>query len=101
MPLTPRIETIPTLRTFTPARYILLNAQHMFANSTQHCLLGSLLTRPYTRLVSLACIVAADACVELITAVVLDGDDIEGRVPVSTLGCGGYVEAVDCGRGGI
>jgi hypothetical protein len=78
MPLAPRIESTPTLSAFTSTRHILSDAQHMFASSTQHRFLVSLLTRPYTRHVCFACIVAANARVEFATAEMLDGDDVEG-----------------------
>jgi hypothetical protein len=86
MPLTPRIEPTPTLSAFTSTRHILLDAQHVITRSTQHRFLVSSITRPATRRVCLACVVAADACVKFATAEVLDGDDIERRVPVSALG---------------
>ncbi|KAH9877982.1 hypothetical protein J1614_003199 [Plenodomus biglobosus] len=41
--------------------------------------------RPDSRFVIFKLIVAADACVELVAAEVLNGDDVKGRVPVGAL----------------
>lgn len=43
-------------------------------------------------------IVATDACIKSVAAIVLDGDDVERRVPVGALCEGCHREAVDCGR---
>ena len=43
-----------------------------------------------------ACVVATDACIELAAAEMLDGDDIERRVPVRALRQRCEGNAVDC-----
>lgn len=69
----------------------------MFTHSTKYCLLVPLISWPHTGLVGLLCIMTADAGVEFLAAKVLDGDDVQGRVPVGALGQLGDGEAVNDG----
>ena len=85
MPFTPRIEPAFTLCTFTPTLQVLPNGQHMSASSTQYRPLISPIFGPYIRWVILACIMAADACVEFVATEVLDRYYVERRVPVDAL----------------
>jgi hypothetical protein len=70
----------------------------MFAASTKHCLLRSLVPRPCFWLVGFRSIVAADASVKFAAAGVLDSDDVKRRAVVLALGEWGYGEAVYYGR---
>ena len=90
-----RVECPATLCAATPTRKILIDSQHMPAGAAQYGSLAALRTRPYGRGVSLASVVAADAGVEAVAAGMLDGDDVEGRVPVGTLGQRGDGEAMN------
>jgi hypothetical protein len=83
--LTARVEPFPTFCTFTATVHIFLNAQHMLACSTKYRSLISLIPWPYTGLVGLASIVAADAGVKLLAAEMLDGDDVQWGMPVRAL----------------
>lgn len=85
MPLTPWVESTSTLRALAPTIHVLLDTQNMFAPPTEYGFLISFVKRPDSRLVVFKLIVAADACVELVATEVLDGDDVEGRVPVGAL----------------
>jgi hypothetical protein len=58
----------------------------MLALPTKHRTNISLIVWPDTRIVSFAGIVTTDARVELLAAEMLDGDDVEPRVPVGALG---------------
>jgi hypothetical protein len=82
---TPWIEATPTLRTLTPTAHILIDRQHVSALPTKYRLLVPLGLGPDARLVRLAHVVTADAGVELLAAEVLNGDDVERRMPVSAL----------------
>ena len=82
---TPRIEPASTSRALTSTSQILVDRQHIFACSTQYSLFIPPVLRPYPRLVRFACVVATDACIELIATEVLDGDDVERRVPMGAL----------------
>jgi hypothetical protein len=48
--------------------------------------------------VRLDSVVAGNAGVEFIAAIVFDGDDVQGGVPVDALCCWGEGEAVDLGQ---
>lgn len=72
--LTPGVKSLPTPRTPTPTLQILINTENVFASSTEHRSLLSRALRPHTGLVRLTRIVAADTCVELLAAKMLDGD---------------------------
>jgi hypothetical protein len=99
MVFTSRIECATTLCAATPARQILIDTQHVLTSAAQYGSLAALRNRPYSRRVGLASVVAADAGVEAVAAGMLDGDDVEGRVPMRALGQRGDGEAVDGGRG--
>ena len=86
MTLTPWIEPTTTRRAPTPALHILINTQHMLTLPTQHRRLIPSCTRPDTGFVVFACVVTSNARVKLVTAKVLDGDDVECRVPMCALG---------------
>jgi hypothetical protein len=100
MTLTPRIEALPTLGTTAPTTHVILDTEDMLASATQHCVFTSSTFRPDPRPVSLTRIVAADAGVVLPAAVMLDGDDIERRVPMGTLGQWCNRDTVNSWRGG-
>lgn len=85
MVLASRVEPLPTIRTPASALHVLVDAQNMLARSTEHYLFVPLISWPRIRLVDLLCVVTADAGVELLAAEVLDGDDVQRRVPVRTL----------------
>lgn len=95
MPLTPRIKPTPTPHTHTPTPHVLLNTRHILAPATQHRALAPAAPWPHPRHMIFQPVVAADAGVELAAARVLDGDDVEGGVPVRALGEGGCGDAVD------
>jgi hypothetical protein len=80
------IEATPTLRTLAPTTHVLINRQHVFALPTKYRLLVPPGFGPDARYVRLACVVTTDTRVKLLTAEMLDGDDVEGRVPVGALG---------------
>jgi hypothetical protein len=98
MHLAPRIEPAFASGAPAPTRHVLVYCQHMLAMPAQHCFLASPLARPNARFVRLTRVVAADARVELVAAEVLDGDDVEGRMPVGALRQWRHIEAVDGGR---
>jgi hypothetical protein len=99
MIFTPWVERTTALCTATPTRKVFINVQHMLAGTAQYGSLAALRHRPYIRRVGLASVVAADAGVEAATTRVLDGDDVERRVPVRALGQRGDGEAMDGGSG--
>jgi hypothetical protein len=99
MVFTSWIERTTALCTATPTGKIVINTQHVLAGTAQYGSLAALRHRPYSRRVGLASVVAADAGVEAGTTGVLDGDDIERRVPVRALSQRGDGEAVDGGSG--
>ena len=76
MILTPRVEALPTLSTTAPTIHILFHTEDMLAGATKHRTVAPSTPRPDSRLVSLTRIVAADAGVVLLAAVVFDGDDV-------------------------
>lgn len=100
MILTPRIEALPTLSTTAPTIHILFDTEDMLAGATKHRIVASSTFRPDSRLVSLTRVVAADAGIVLLAAVVLDGDDVERRVPMGTLGQWCDRDTVDSWRRG-
>lgn len=67
----------------------------MFALPTQHSSFIPTIARPCSRLVILARIVTTNARVEFAATKMLDGNDVERRVPVSALRAIRYGEAVD------
>jgi hypothetical protein len=83
--LAPWIEATTTICTPAPTAHVLVNRQRVFALPTEHRLRVPLTFGPDARLVRLACVVTADARVKLLAAKVLDGDDVEGRMPVNAL----------------
>ena len=85
MVLAPWIECACTSRTFASALHIFGNSQNVLALSAKYRTLVSSRKRPDKRHVCFAGIMTADAGVELLTAEVLDGDDVEWGVPVSAL----------------
>jgi hypothetical protein len=93
------VEGTTALCTATPTGEIFINTQHVLAGAAQYGSLAALRHRPYSRRVGLASVVAGDAGVEAATTRVLDGDDIERRVPVGALGQRGDGEAMDGGSG--
>lgn len=95
MVFAPRIKALSALRTPTSALHVLVDAQDIFTRSAKHCLYVPLVPWPYAGLVGLLCIMAADAGVELLTAEVLDGNDVERRVPVGALSQRGDGETVN------
>jgi hypothetical protein len=99
MVFTSGVEGTTALCTATPTREIFINTQHVIAGTAQYGSLAALRHRPYSRQVGLASVVAGDAGVEAATTRVLDGDDIERRVPVGALGQRGDREAMDGGSG--
>ena len=76
MVLASGIEALSAPGTTAPAVHVLIDTKDVLACSTKHRPFISLAFWPYTRLVNLTCIVAADASVELLAAEVLDGDDV-------------------------
>jgi hypothetical protein len=100
MILTSRIEALPTLSTTAPTIHVLFDTEDMLAGATKHRTIASSIPRPDSRLVSFTRVVAADAGIVLLTAVVLDGDDIERRVPMGTLGQWCDRDTVDSWRRG-
>jgi len=72
--LTPWVKPFPTPRTLTPTLQILINTEDVFASSTEHRSLISRALRPHTGLVRFTRIMAADTCVKLLAAEMLDGD---------------------------
>lgn len=89
------IEVLSALSTAAPTVHVLVDAQNVFASPAKHRCVTSLISWPNTRLVSLASIMTADASIELLTAKVLDGDDIERGVPMGALGQRCNRKAVD------
>ncbi len=81
-----RIECASALRALASAFHIFSDGQDMLALPTKHRTNISLIVRPDIRIVSFAGIVTTDARVELLAAEMLDGDDVEPRVPVGALG---------------
>jgi hypothetical protein len=57
----------------------------VFALPTEHRLLVPLGSWPDAGLMRLASVVTTDACVEFLAAEVLDGDDVEARVPMAAV----------------
>lgn len=103
MVLTSWIECASTCCAFAPTLHVPLHRQNMFTVPTQYRSFVSATPRPHIRFVRLACVVAADACVEFVAAEMFDGNDVEGRVPMRTLCKRRDRDAVDCGdewRGG-
>ena len=76
MILTPRVEALPTLSTTAPTVQVFFNTENMLAGAAKHRTIASSTPRPDSRLVSLTRIVAADAGIVLLAAVVFDGDDV-------------------------
>ncbi|KAF2995658.1 hypothetical protein E8E13_001440 [Curvularia kusanoi] len=74
--LAPRVEALSTLSTATPTVHVFLNTENVLASATKHRAFIPSTLGPDTRLVSLTCIVAADAGVVLLATEVLDGDDV-------------------------
>ena len=95
MPPTPRVKPAPTTCTPTSTVHILLDAQYILALPTQHRALAPLTDWPYARRVRLTCVVAGNAGVEFPAEEMMDGDDVEGGVPVGALGERGEGEAAD------
>ena len=81
----PRIETFSTLRTFASAAHVFVDTQNMLASSAKHHFVLFSIPWPDSRLVIFACVVAADASVEFLAAKMLNGDDVQGRVPMTAL----------------
>jgi hypothetical protein len=77
MILAPWIERAATCTALTPTLHVLVHCQDMLASTTEYYMLVSLITRPYTRFVVFAFVMAADARVEFVAAKVLDGDDVQ------------------------
>lgn len=77
MRLTPWIKAIPTTRTRTPTRHVLVNTQHMSTNSTEHRLLPPLVFPPELDCVCGKAAVAGYTGVEGVAAGHFDGDDVE------------------------
>jgi hypothetical protein len=100
MILTPRIESLLTLSTTAPTIHVLFDTEDMLAGATKHRIIASSTHRPDPRLVSFTRVVAADAGIVLLAAVVLDGDDIERRVPMGALGQWCDRDTVDSWRRG-
>lgn len=86
MILTPWIEPLPAPRTLASTPHVLVNTENVLASSTENSALVSRALGPHSRLVRFARIVAADACVELLAAEMLDGDYVKWGVPVGALG---------------
>lgn len=85
MTLAARVELRATSRASATALQILIYTQLIFAQSTHDSTLVALRQGPHDRLVLFESIVAADACVKLLAACVLDSDHIKCGVPVSAL----------------
>ena len=81
----PRIECATALRAFASAVHVFRNGQDVFALPTKHCVHISLFVGPNPGSVRLACIVTADACVELLATEMLDGDDVKRGMPMRAL----------------
>lgn len=95
MILASRIERFATLSTFAPTAHVLLDSQDMLTRPTKHYSFVSLTHRPHIGLVGFTGIMATDAGVELLAAEVLNGDDVQWRVPMSALGQRGDAETVN------
>lgn len=102
MILATRVESASTLGALTPALHVLINRQHMFTIPTQHSSFISAVARPCPGCVIFARIMATNAGVDFVATKMLDGDDVEGRVPVRTLRALCYRQTVDhrCMRAG-
>jgi hypothetical protein len=89
------IECACASRTFASALHVFGNGQNVLALPTKYRTLVSPRKRPETRLVWFAGVMTADTSVELLAAEVLDGDDVERRVPMSALRQRCYGDAVN------
>lgn len=95
---TARIERRRTPRTDILTAQILLHRPFSLALPTQHGFgIGLLVLGPDLGFVIGQGVVAGDAGVVLVAALVADGDDVAGRMPVGTLGEGGHGDAMDGG----
>jgi hypothetical protein len=72
------VEATRTLCAFAATLHILLDTQHMLALAAKYCFFVPLTARPDSGFVIFTCIVATNAGVELVAAIMLYGDDVEG-----------------------
>jgi hypothetical protein len=79
------VESASTFGASAAAVEVLVHGQNMFALSTEHRILIPSCLGPDFSCMRLECIVTADARVELVAAEMLDGDDVEQRVPMCAL----------------
>ena len=94
----PGIEAFSTLRTFASAAHVFVDTQYMLASSAKHHFVLFSIPWPDSRLVIFACVVAADASVELLAAKMLNGDNVQGRVPMAALSQWGDGDPVNSWR---
>lgn len=81
----------------TSTAHVFVDAKHMLAVTAKNSFLASFFSRPGLWYVCFQGVVAADTCIKLLAAGVLDGDNVTGRRVVLTLGERCYIEAVDGG----
>jgi hypothetical protein len=96
MVLATGIECASTGYAFAPALHVFVHCQHVFTIPAQYGSFVSAMSWPHGRFVCLACVMATDAGVEFVAAEMLDGDDVEGRVPMNALGQRRDRYAMDC-----
>jgi len=79
------VKPTAALRALASTLHILIDGQHMLALATQHRHLLPQGAWPDAGVVWFGCVVASNARVELVAAKVLDGNDVERRMPVCAL----------------
>jgi hypothetical protein len=85
MPFTPRIKPSATTRATAPTVQVLVHRQYILALSTKNHSFAALGNWPDSGFVGFKFVVASYAGVEFIAAVVFDGDDVQGGIPVGAL----------------
>lgn len=95
---TPWIERASAFGTLAPALHVLIHGQNVLTRSAQHYFFAVLTDRPNIGFVVLACVMAADAGIEFVAAIVLDGNNIQRGVPVGALCEGRHGESMDLRR---
>jgi hypothetical protein len=97
------VKCASTCCALAPTLHVFLYCQKIFTAPTKDCSFISVIPWPHIRFVRLACVMAADTSVKFVAAEMIDGDDVEGRVPMRTL-CkrrDGYaMDCGDCRKGG-
>lgn len=89
------VEARGTAGTFIPRAQVLVYGQFAATAPAEHGFCVAFVPWPYFRRMTGQGVMTADTGVVLAAALMLDGDDVQVRVPVSALRGGGDVDAVD------